>query len=463
MTTVKDKFLSYAYEFITENMYSKQIEKILNEKGIEIGNRIRVKKNGIVLEGILMPRIELGDKNCIIIKLDNGYNVGVDFSQIESIEKVGEGKKPGEIPRRTIKKVPDLPKVSFVATGGTIGTHVDYLTGGVYMCRSPEEILVNVPEIDEIITIERTLRPFTLASEDMTPMEWVELAKVVAKELNDGMDGVIVTHGTDTLHFTSAALSFMLRNLPKPVVLVGAQRSPDRGSFDGAMNLICASHMVKSDVAEVMVVMHATSNDDYCLAIRGTKVRKMHSSRRDAFRPINELPLAKVWPDGKIEIVNDNFRKRSNGKVELDARFDEKVAIIKAYPGSRPELIDWYVEKGFNGLIIEGTGFGHVPTEPIRKEFSWIEHVKDAVASGVFVGVTTQTIYGRTHSFVYRNLRRLYEAGAVHLEDMLTEVAYVKLGWVLAHTRNLKKVKEMMLTNYAGEITETTDARAFLI
>ncbi|MCD6403244.1 MAG: Glu-tRNA(Gln) amidotransferase subunit GatD [Candidatus Aenigmarchaeota archaeon] len=441
--------------------YSPELERILKEKGIKVGNRVRVEKNGHVYEGLLMPRIEVGDEKTLIIKLDSGYNVGIKYEKGVRIEKVGEGKEPGKIPRLKIRHNTELPDVVMIATGGTIGTHVDYLTGGVYMCRDPEEILFMAPEVTEIINLKKALRPFTLASEDMTPDEWKTLAKLVAKELNEGAYGVIITHGTDTMHYTSAALSFMLRNLNKPVVMVGAQRSPDRGSFDGAMNLICASHVVKSDIAEVVVVMHGTTNDDYCLAIRGTKVRKMHSSRRDAFRPINEMPIAKVWQDGKIEILNEH-RKRKEGKVEADAKFEPKVAIVKAYPGSNPKIIDWYVDNDYKGLVIEGTGFGHVPTQPLKKEDSWIPHVKDAVERGVFIGITTQTIYGRTNPYVYRNLRLLNEAGGVHLEDMLTEVAYVKLGWVLGHTKSMKKVKGMMLTNYAGEITKTSDPRSFL-
>ena len=433
--------------------YSKEIERILKRKKIEVGNRIRVIRGKEVFEGLLMPRIELGDKSTLILKLDNGYNIGIKFNKKTKIEKIGRGKKPGKIPSLKLKGK-RKESISFIATGGTIGTHVDYLTGGVYMCRKPEEILATVPELEEVVSIKRALRPFTLASEDMTPKEWKKLAKIVARELNSDVKGVIITHGTDTLHFTSAALSFMLRNLNKPVALVGAQRSPDRGSFDGRINLLCGAHFAKSQIAEVCIIMHSSINDDCCFAIRGTKVRKMHTSRRDAFKPINDLPLAKIWSDGKIEILNENFRERNDSKVVADTKFEEKVALIKAYPGSNPEIIDWFVKKGYRGIVIEGTGLGHVPTSTLRKEDSWIPHIKKAIDKGMVIAITSQCLYGRVHPYVYRNLRILSSSGAIFCEDMLPEVAYIKLGWVLGHTKNKEKVKEMMLKNYAGEISE---------
>ncbi len=431
--------------------YSAKIEKIFKSKGINVGDFIRIVKGDQIFEGILMPRVEFGERDVIIIKLKNGYNIGIKFDENTKIEKLGKGRKPGKIPALKIKG--KGPPICFIATGGTIATHVDYLTGGVYMCRKPEEILVTTPELSEIVEIKSMLNPFTLASEDLTPREWIKLAKIVAKELNKEIFGAIITHGTDTMHFTAAALSFMLKNLTKPVALVGAQRSPDRGSFDGRLNLICAAHYAKSEIAEVSIVMHASTNDDFCFALRGTKVRKMHTSRRDAFKPVNDKPLAKIWPNGKIEIVNENFRKRKEGKVKADARFEEKVALIKVYPGSDPSIMDWFIQNKYKGIVIEGTGLGHVPTNPLWKDKSWIPFIKKAIDSNIIVCITSQCLFGRTHPYVYRNLRILNLLGVIFCEDMLPEVAYVKLGWVLAHTNKYEKVKEMMLTSYAGEIS----------
>ncbi|MFH0711202.1 MAG: Glu-tRNA(Gln) amidotransferase subunit GatD [Candidatus Aenigmatarchaeota archaeon] len=443
----------------------------MKNKKLKIGDRVKIFKDGKEFQGFLMPRIEVGDLNSVVIKMENGYNIGLKYEKGMRMQKIGAGIKFGVIPKKKFNRKPGLPNISLIATGGTIGTHVDYKTGGVFMVRTPEEIVATTPELENIVNIKTMLRPFTAASEDMTYKHWQELAELVAKELSKGARGVIVTHGTDYLHFTSAALSFMLKNLTKPVALVGAQRSPDRGSFDGSMNLICGSHFTGySDVGEVCVVMHGTTNDDFCFAHRGTKVRKMHTSRRDAFRSVNEMPIAKIWPNGKIEITNENYRKVDSKKVVADTKFEPKVALVKSYIGSDPEILDWYVDRGFKGIVIEGSGLGHVPTGEsgvkvgqFDSKMSWIPHIKKAVEKGVVVVMTSQTLYGRVHPFVYRNLRLAFEAGAVYGEDMLPEVAYIKLGHVLGHTKDVEKAKQLMLTNLAGEITKETDTRSFLV
>lgn len=412
----------------------------------------------------------MGDRSSVVLKLDNGYNIGIRFDKKMILKKTGPFAKLGAIPTVKLRNKQGLPEVSLIATGGTIGTHVDYRTGGVFMCRTPEEIIATAPDLENVVNLKGVHRPFTIASEDMNYTHWQQIADLVAKELNKGRRGVIVTHGTDTLHFTSAALSFMLKNLTKPVAIIGAQRSPDRGSFDGILNLMCGGCYVgHSNIGEVAVVMHGSSSDDFCLAHRGTKVRKMHSSRRDAFRSINELPLAKIWSNGKIETMNENHRKFEDKKVEADTAFEPKVAIVKFYPNSDPEIIDFYADKDYKGIVIEATGLGHVATgesgtteNELTKSLSWIPHIKSAVNRGIVVVITTQTLYGRVHPFVYRNLRLLYEAGVVFGEDMLPETAYIKLGWLLAHEKDSEKVKNLMLMNHAGEISAETDYRTFL-
>jgi glutamyl-tRNA(Gln) amidotransferase subunit D len=369
-----------------------------------------------------------------------------------------------ELGKESLKELkfdPRKPKVGFIVTGGTIISRVDYRTGGVSALEKPEELLMNIPELRNIICIEDILSPFKKMSEDLNYKDWQKIARLTAREINKNK-GVIITHGTDTLHFTSAALSFMLKNLYKPVILVGAQRSADRGSSDAFMNLMCASHLSLSNIGEVGVCMHGSINDDYCYFIRGTKCRKMHSTRRDAFRSINELPIAKVWPNGKMEILNENYRKRDESKkVIADTKFEPKVALLKAYPGSEPEILEFLVKRGYRGFVIEGTGMGHVPT---FAEKSWIPIIRKLIKDGVPVVITTQTIYGRVNTRVYTNLRILFhDTKAIPAEDMLPEVAYVKLGWVLGHTKDLERVRELMLTNIAGEISERSGIEAFLV
>ncbi len=437
-------------------MYSKEIERILEKKKIRVGDKIRVLKGKEVYEGILMPRIEMGDTSCLVVKLSNGYNVGVKFEKNVKIEKIGRGLKVFKEKKKEAKKVifdKNLPTISILGTGGTIASRIDYRTGGVYASFSPEDIALQIPELKEIANIKAE-EIMSVMSEDMTPERWRLIARKVAKDANAGYRGIIVTHGTDTMHYTAAALSFMLKDLACPVALVGSQRSSDRGSSDAAMNVACAANFVaNSDVAEVCIVMHGSMSDDYCLAIRGTKARKMHTSRRDAFKPINDEPIAKIYRDRKIEILNENYRKRSGKKVKVDDKLETKVALIKVYPGLDPEIFDFYLGKGYKGLVLEATGLGHAPT---LGRFSLLPKIEKAVEAGVPVVVTSQCLYGRTHPTVYHNLRELLKRGVIFGEDMLPEVAYIKLMYVLGKTRNLEKIRELMLTNMCGEISERT-------
>jgi glutamyl-tRNA(Gln) amidotransferase subunit D len=448
--------------------YSDKIKKAL--KGINIGDRISITKDKKTYEGLLMPKTELGDNNCFVIKTASGYNIGIrcegkiqikklkghEHKEIKEEMKFEMGKEKIEKVKFDVKK----PKISLVMTGGTVISRVDYRTGGVTALEKPEELLTNIPELKDIACLEDIKVPFRKMSEDLDYKDWQKLAQLTAKELNENK-GVIITHGTDTMHFTSAALSFMLKNLSKPVVLTGSQRSSDRGSSDAFMNIICSAHAAISDIAEVGICMHATVDDHYCYFIRGTKVRKMHTTRRDAFRSINEMPLAKVWPNGKIDVMNENHKKRSDEKVVADIKFEPKVALLKSYPGSEPEILEFLVKKGYKGFVIEGTGMGHVPTFADK---SWIPMIKKIIKDGIPVVIAPQTIYGRINTDVYTNLRILYhDSKAIPAEDMLPEVAYVKLGWILGHTKDLDKIRKLMLTNIAGEITQRSELDTFLV
>jgi glutamyl-tRNA(Gln) amidotransferase subunit D len=382
-------------------------------------------------------------------------------------------------PSLDIEQKKNLPMIGLIATGGTISSRLDYQTGGVKWLMEPGQLFSLVPEIADMVRFKEIRTPFLKGSEDMVPQDWQTIAKHCAEMLADKeIAGVIVTHGTDTLHFTAAALSFMLGDLTKPVVLTYSQRSTDRASTDTVLNLKSACRMAIADVAEVMIVGHANSDDTYCHAIRGTKVRKMHTSRRDAFRPINELPLAKISSDGKIEITNKTVKKRpakleksDNLKAEAasktasktEAVFENRVAIVKYYPGSCPSIIDNYVKEGYRGLIIESVGLGHIAGPDSSN--SWMKAVSAAIEKGVVMCATPQTIYGRLNPLVYANGRELTKIGVVHLSDMMTETAYVKLGWALGRSKNQKpeEVKKLMLTNLHGEINDRIDFNSFML
>lgn len=435
--------------------YSKRIEEALKKANASPGDRVRIALKGVAHEGILMPRIEAGDAGCIVLKLQSGYNVGVDFGSGAKLERIGKGAELEKFPVKKIAKS-GLPEVALLATGGTIASRVDYQTGAVFMAMTPEEMFFAVPELADVASLS-VKQLSNVASEDMSYKNWQQMAAEAAAAINGGARGVVITHGTDTMHYSSAAVSFMLRDLSAPVVFTGSQRSSDRGSSDTAMNLICATHMALSDVAEVGICMHAESGDTFCHFLRGTKARKMHTSRRDAFRPVNAQVLAKVWQDGRMERVGE-CKARSTGTVLADTKFEPRVALVKSYPGSSGEMLEHFIDKGFKGVVIEGTGLGHAP---VQCDNTWLPAIKRAIEQGVMVAMTSQCLYGRTHAFVYRNLRALSDAGVLFCSDMLPEVAYVKLGWVLARAQD-DEAKRMMLTNIAGEMNERLTEKEFL-
>jgi glutamyl-tRNA(Gln) amidotransferase subunit D len=432
--------------------YSKAIQDALESLDICIGDRIKVEKEDVSYEGILLPRPEFGNNNCLVIKLESGYNIGVYFENCK-ISKIGPGIKLEKFPIHKYDERKEIPDISLIATGGTIASRVDYRTGGVYTCMHPGEIFASIPELAGVINFKAIRTPFNLSSEDMLPKQWQIMAKLIEKELNSGLRGVICTHGTDTLHYSSAMISFMLNPVYKPIVFVGAQRSPDRGSFDGAMNLICASYIAgHSDIAEVCVVMHAEVHDSYCFACPGVKVRKMHTSRRDAFRPINDLPIAKIFPNGKIEIMR-KYRKRDDSQnIVANTNIEEKVAFIISYPGADPEIIDFYVDRNYKGIVVSATGLGHVPTATPEKSKSWVPAIKRAIEEGVTIVFAPQCIYGRLNPFVYSNAREMYKLGVIYCGDILPEVAYVKLMWLLGQTSLPTEIKAMMEKNLVGEL-----------
>ena len=427
----------------------------------EYGDIVKVHTNEQIYEGILMPRPEIFEKDHTIIKLDNGYNIGIDNKKIKKIEVIKKYEKKKEEKHKLSHKK-NLPNVPILSFGGTISSRVDYKTGGVYADYTAEDFVAMLPELESIANLKAE-KVMGVMSEDLASEEWQLMSRRIAKELNDDKNaGVVVTQGTDTLHFSTAAMSFFLRNLNKPVIFTAAQRSIDRGSSDAFSNLLSSVHAAsKFDGAAVVTCMHGTSDDSYCILNRGTKVRKMHTSRRDAFRPINELPLAKIYENGKIEILNNNYNKRSNEKVVVEDKFEQKTALVYVYPGMNPDVLDYYRAKKYKGIVIAATALGHVAT--MNPKYSLITKIKELVDNGIPVIISTQTIYGRVHPYVYTNLRKLsIELKCIFVEDMLPETAYVKLGWVLPQAHNIDEVRDMMLTNYAGEISERTDEKAFL-
>lgn len=429
--------------------YKGKALQLLKQAGAEIGDIIRVTKNGETYEGILIPRSEYGDEKHIVIKLKSGYNMGIRITPATKIEKVGVGVKPTFTAPPLPEQRADLPKIAIVSTGGTIASRVDYRTGGVRPALSASDLYSVVPELSEIARIDAHIL-YSLYSENITEKHWTEIARTVAKHIEEGAAGVVVAHGTDTLGYTAAALSFALQNLPVPVIMVASQRSADRPSSDAATNLIGAVQAAaKAPFAEVVVAMHETVSDKAIVFHRGTKVRKCHTSRRDTFRSINAPPLAKMENNEFLMLVKDFNGRDSSRRLVLKPDFDEKVALVKFYPGFDPQLIDWYVDRSYRGIVLEGTGLGHVGNYCFSA-------VRNAIDRGVLVAMTSQCIWGRINMNVYNQGRDLLAFGVIPLEDMLPETALVKLKWVFGQTRDLDEAKRLLLTNIANEISPRT-------
>ncbi len=421
--------------------YPPRVRALLDRARADGGDTVVVRAKGERYEGTLMPHHGFSGEDILTVKLPSGYNIGIAVGDIEAVEVTAKHEAT-RAERRLPPPLKDKPTVAVLGTGGTIASYVDYRTGAVHPAVTAEELVFSVPELLDVCQVRARVL-YSIYSENLKPENWQRLAREAAKELEGGATGVVIPHGTDTLHFTTAALSFMLRDLTGPVVVVGSQRSSDRPSSDAASNLLSAARVATSDLGEVVAVMHGETSDSFGAIHRGTKVRKMHSSRRDAFRSLNATPLGRVLSDGRVELTG-RVLPRSRGPTKVDDALDPKVALAYFYPGQRPSELDAILHD-VHGIVIAGTGLGHVAHELIP-----ILH--RATRDGVTVVMATQTLQGRVNMRVYDTGRDLMKAGVIGAEDMTPETAYVKLMWVLAHTREPAEVARAIATNVAGEI-----------
>jgi glutamyl-tRNA(Gln) amidotransferase subunit D len=345
--------------------------------------------------------------------------------------------------------------VTLLGTGGTIASRLDYRTGAVIPAFTPGELYGAVPELADLANL-KTRKLFGVFSENMAKEQYVALAEAVAAEIESGVDGVVIGHGTDTMGHTAAILSFMVQDPAVPVVMVGSQRSSDRPSSDAALNLIHAVRAAgRGDVAEVVICMFGPTSDQYALLHRGTRCRKMHSSYRSTFRTIGGTPLATVG-EGFTYLTSDYRRRDAGRKVRLDTAYEDRTTILYYYPGMKPDLVDALVDKGYRGIVIAGTGLGHV-NKPLYPA------LERAVRSGVHVVMTVQTLWGYAQMYVYDTGRDLLDVGVVPLDNMLPETALMKLSFVLGHTDDRAEVLRRMREPVSGETTPREPHDGYLI
>ncbi len=428
----------------------------LQEWNVRVWSDVEVKTKKGSFAGIILPRAETGDDRHVVLKQRTGYNVGLHVDSIVEVKEVGYKEGHYAIPESEFPVDPVKPNVTLLGTGGTIASRLDYRTGAVIPAFTPGELYGAVPELADICNL-KTRKLYGIFSENMGPEQWIATAEAIGKEIAEGVDGIVIGHGTDTMHHTAAILSFMVQDPPVPIVIVGSQRSSDRPSSDAALNLRCAAHTAaQGSIAEVMVCMFGPTSDQYNLLHRGTRVRKMHSSHRDTFRTIGDIPLGIATPEEVRALQSDAKPRRKDRNVKIDKAFEERVSIVYYYPNMKPDIIEALIDNEYRGIIIAGTGLGHV-NRPL------FDSLKKAVDRGIAVYMTVQTLWGYVQMYVYDTGRDLMDLGVVPGANMLPEVAYMKLCWVLGHTNDAEEVKRMMLTPIAGEITEREPHNGYVI
>ena len=411
---------------------------------MEVGDRVRIEREETTVEGVVLPSTT---DTHIVVKRPGGYNVGVERTSAdvqvleEDVHRIGTDRESDE-DTSEVAFDPDLPTISLLSTGGTIASTVDYRTGAVSPRFDVEDVIRAVPELRGIANYRGRVVA-NILSENMTPGVWQDLADAIAEEIDRGADGIVVMHGTDTMQFTASAIAFMV-DTPVPIVFTGSQRSADRPSSDNVMNAVCAVEAATADIAEVLVCMHASESDDRCAIHRGTRVRKNHTSRRAAFETVGAPPLATIdWETRTLSIRDHaSYVERRDRDLAVDTRLETDVELVKFTPGSDPARLAQVSESP--GVVIEGTGLGHVNE-------AWVRQIEELVADGTEVVMTSQCLDGRICDRVYETGRDLLDAGVIEAEDTLPETAMVKLMRVLADEE--LEVREAMQRPLAGELT----------
>ncbi|MCF7866563.1 Glu-tRNA(Gln) amidotransferase subunit GatD [Candidatus Woesearchaeota archaeon] len=403
------------------------------------------------------------DKEHIFIKLDSGYNIGIKKNRIQKTD-LQEKKKETKIKKTKYKTNSKLQKITILHTGGTVASKVDYSTGAVIAQFSPEEIIELFPELKQIANIESKLVG-NMQSEMMRFDHYNVLAEEIKKEAEKGVDGIIITHGTDTLHVTAAALTFSLENLRIPIILVGSQRSSDRPSSDAASNLIAAAKFIsQTDYCGVSICMHKNTSDNEFKIIKGIKARKMHTSRRDAFKAINEASIATVNLEKDTIIKHKETSKKDKKQKITIKKFDPKlkIGIIRPHTNMYAEEYTFY--KNYDGLIIELFGIGHLPTMKTDKTNSENEKILEEIQTlckKMPVIGTPQTINGRIDMNVYSPGKQLINAGMLgNYHDTPTDTAFIKLAWLLSNY-DKEDVKTLYNENFRGEISERSEEKDY--
>ena len=304
-------------------------------------------------------------------------------------------------------------------------------------CEDAGMLLERIPELSILADVD-VLPLANVDSSNVQPDLWLKIAKAIYERINS-YQGFVVTHGTDTLSYTAAALSFIIEELPKPIVVTGSQVPLEEIGSDGRENLINSFRVAISDIAEVAVVFGSS-------IIRGTRAKKTSAFDMQAFASVNSPPLGTIGLS--IKFSND-VKTRCKRKALLRPFLNTNVAMLSVYPGLKPAVLS-YLASTHDGIILEGYGAGNIPTEGL----SLVAAITEASDRQIPVVVCTQCLVGSTEMELYQVGRAALNAGAIPAMDMMPETALVKLMWVLGQTHDLKTIDSMMQKSFVGELHE---------
>lgn len=455
----------------SDKSYSRNSQKILNKFNVSVGYEVKIVTKKAEFFGIILPRYETFSDKYIVLKLKSGYNIGIEIENIieiisKNVDQLSKKPVAKSDPRDNATSANDdnnsrnlfdkmngsklLPKILLISTGGTIASKIDYRTGGVTSLLSASELYSAFPELSDYGYIYPEFL-FNEYSENMNPNHWSALADRISFAIsNEHYDGIIVSHGTDTMHYTSSALSFALQNVPIPVVLVGSQRSSDRPSSDAFSNLVGAIRFIKdAKHSGIFVCMHHNTSDEVIACHLGTRVRKNHTSKRDAFKSLDAMPFALIENSNIIynKLLHNGMERVNNSKnFTSKTAFSDKVFLLKFYPGFSSSFLENFLQMDYKVIILEGTGLGHVSKDC----FPILEKLID---SGIFVFMTSQCIFGTVRMTVYDTGRDLLGLGIIPLSNMSSETAVVKAMWALGNNTGVEDFVRIMKTDCSSEIS----------
>ena len=436
------------------------------EAGTPVKVAVKTWSGVVEHEGLALPAA--GPK-LITLKLANGYNVSYPESYVESVEILDEVEISEEEAPTPIEQDGNLPLVHLIHTGGTIASKVDYATGAVTARFEPDELLQSVPELKSVARL-RVVKLGNMFSDDIRPRHWNRMLKATEEAFAEGAVGVVITHGTDTLHLSAAAMGYgWAGNGGRPpgrIALTGSQRSPDRGSSDAAENIVAAVHWAAHGPEPTgyrdasVVVMHSESSDGQCAVLPGIACRKYHSSRRDAFKTINQGPLAWINNDGTGPSIEMAEHEPADARVEAISpmMFDEdaRIAQFIADPHLDSNLVMLAIKDDFDAIVLHGTGLGHLPISDPQDDSP--ENTKlrlmleDHCANDGVVVVVAQTIHGPMNMNVYAKGRTQQEIGIIgHGSLCPPGSALVKLHHLLSRGGGRETVASNWTEDLCGE------------